>query len=212
MKATYLELELHSLIMAGDDLALAKLYDHHGESIFTALCRWYPKIAQKDKAFLLEAVNEAFWGYYKNPQTFDPDKNTLQRFLEIAAERDLINLLQREKRYFEKSNLPEDVELEEKFWNSIKRDTQATDGRIIEREIMHLIDKELSTHFLNETDITLAKMVFQGIRETDAFVEVLQIQGLKKEEQRREVKRHKDRIIKVIERNQIKSKLKSLLQ
>lgn len=212
MIANDVGLELHSLVKGRDDLAFAKLYDYYGAAIATALQRWYPKIARNDDAFVLEAVNEAFLGYYKNPETFDPNKNTLQRFLEIAAERDLINILEREKKHAGKENLPENVELEEKFWNSIKRNTQSTDEGVIEQETMDLIDKELSSHFFCDSDIILVKMILQGVRETDAFSEVLQIQELSKEEQKKEVKRTKDRIIKVMERNQVVLKIKNLLQ
>lgn len=203
---------LHQLIMAGDDLALAKLYDQYGESIIFSLRSWYPKVAQKDLAHILEAVNEAFWGYFKNPGTFEPHKGTLKRFLEVAAERDLINLLQKENRHNGKIALPEDVELEEKLWNSITEDTQPADEGLIRQEIMELIDNELNNYFPTASDTLVAKMILQGVRETVAFAEVLQIGELGPEEQRKEVKKIKDRIIKVIERNQIVSKLKNLLK
>jgi RNA polymerase sigma-70 factor (ECF subfamily) len=201
-------LELHLLIKVGNDLALAKLYDCYGGDIVSALRRWYPNLAKDDNDYFLEAVNEAFFGYYKNPYTFDPGKSTLKRFLEVAAERDLLNILEREKRHTGKENLPEDVELEEIFWNTIKRDTQSIDEKIIARETMDWIHKELANHFPLETDLVLAKMILQGVRETDAFAEALQIEKLQREEQKKEVKRHKDRIIKVMERNQVVLKIK----
>lgn len=203
---------LHELIMAGDDLALLKLYDQYGDSIVLSLRSWYPNVAQKDLTHILEAVNEAFLGYYKNPSTFDPNKGNIKRFLEIAAERDLINLLQKEKKHNGKINLPEDVELEEKLWNSITEDTQPADVGLIMQEMMDIVDSELSNYFSTDSDILVAKMILQGIRETWSFAEALQIVELEPEEQRREVKKAKDRINKVIERNKVVSKLKNLLK
>jgi hypothetical protein len=212
MKANDKELELHSLIQISDDIALAKLYDLYGESIVKSLKRWFQKVASIDEALIFEAVNEAFFGYYRNPGTFDPNQNSLHRFLEIAADRDLKNILQREKKHSNKQSLPEDVELEDKFWNNIRKDRQSTDEELIWNQSLELVDKELANYFTNEVDISLAKMVLSEKRETEAFSKVLQIQNLSIAEQRKEVKRNKDRVKKVLERNQVPLKLKSLLQ
>src|SRR5580698_11502086 len=106
MKATENELELHNSIKEKDDLALSQLFELKGEEIILSLTRWYPRVAAKDKALITEAVNEAFWGYYKNPYSFDPKLYTLQRFLEIAADRDLKNILIREKKHSNKKDMP----------------------------------------------------------------------------------------------------------
>lgn len=211
-KAKNRELELHNSILGGDDLALSKLYDLYSETVIGLLKSWYPKAAKMDEAFFYEAINEAFLGYFKNPQTYDPERNTLQRFLEIAAERDLINILVREKKHLETKKAPEDVELEEKFWNSITKETKTADGSLLFEEAMGILNRELSTHFDNELDIKLAKLVISGERETTAFSVVLEIESLNIDKQREEVKRHKDRIKKVLERNEVEVKLKALLQ
>ena len=212
MKATDKELQLHLLIKENNDLALTKLYDLFGEPIVRCLKKWFRKIAVTDEALIMEAVNEAFWGYYKNPQTFDPNQNSLQRFLEIAADRDMRNILKREEKFLTKRQLPESVELEEIFWNGVKRDNQSADENLIRQQSFELVDKELSIHFTNEVDLLLAKMILLEERDTKVFSDVLKIQGLPMDEQRREIKRNKDRIKKVLERNQVQSKLKSLLQ
>ena len=77
-KATDQERDLHSLIIEGDDLALSKLYELHGDSVIRSLKLWYKGI--KDEALIFQAVNEAFLGYYKNPKTYNPELNSLQRF------------------------------------------------------------------------------------------------------------------------------------
>lgn len=209
--ATDIELKFHSSVMAKDDLALAKLYDLYSEHIIKCLKNWYPKHANQDEALILEAVNEAFFGYYKNPQTFNPQINTLVRFLEIAADRDIINILNREKKVAQKQNLPEDVELEEKFWNSVKKDVNTTDGQLIHDQSLAIIDKELAIHFNTEMDVKLAKLVLAGERETAPYSEVLNINELSIEKQRKEVKKHKDRIKIALKRNKIESKLKNQL-
>lgn len=211
-KATPKEKLLISEMLGGDDLALSKLYTVHGDSIITSLKSWYPKVAQKDEALILEAVNEAFSGFFNNPATFNPEISSLKRFLEVAADRDLKNILNREKKHSLKKDLPEDVELHEKLWNSTVSNSGSTDSGMIHKELIEITDNELAHHFKTDRDISLAKLVLQKARETEVYAEVLGIQNLSIDNQRDEVKRHKDRIKKVLERNQVEQKINKLIQ
>ena len=212
MKASKVELELHALVTNGDRLALTKLYDLCGERIINLLGARYPGVARQDDAQLYDAVNQAFFGYHRNPSTFDPERNTLQRFLEIAAERDLQNILEKEARHGKKKNLPGDVELEEKFWNSIVNEQQEPENQLIAKETIALIDSELAVHFESSEDRVMASMIISGERETKAYAAVLQINELTVEEQKNEVKRAKDRIKKVLERKEVEDKIKRFLK
>ncbi|WDF54336.1 hypothetical protein [Mucilaginibacter sp. KACC 22063] len=212
MKASKIELDLHILVSNGDSLALTKLYDLCGDHIINLLSARYPGVAKQDDAQLYDAVNQAFFGYHRNPGTFDPEKSTLQRFLEIAAERDLKNILEKEARHGKKKNLPDDVELEEKFWNSIVKEQQQPENLLIKKETINLIDLELANHFDSTTDRVLASMIIAGERETRAYAAVLQISELTAAEQQDEVKRVKDRIKKVLERKDVEDKIKQFLK
>ncbi len=211
-KASKEEIDLHKDIMTGDGLALSMLYDIYGEKIISSLKSWYPKIAAKDDTYILEAVNEAFWGYFKNPSTYDINKSTLQRFLEIAADRDLKNILKKEKKFEKKQDLPESVELEERLWNSITENDSQTDAPLIEAELSEDVNKLLSDYFRNEQDISLARLVLNGERRMEIFSEILNLKRKTIDEQRSEVKRHKDRIKKVLDRHEVEEKIKSLLR
>ncbi|MFL5788099.1 MAG: hypothetical protein ACJ748_08600 [Flavisolibacter sp.] len=211
MKASEKELEQHSLIIAKNDLALSKLFDDLGEQIVSALKNWYVKVANMDEGLILEAVNEAFWGYYKNPETFNPNLNTLHRFLEIVAERDLKNILEREKKHLNKKNVPENVELADSFWNRIKRDNQSTDGNLLQQEALKEIDTELSKHFKTERDRAIAKYILSGERKTEVFSKLLNMETLDLVEQKKQVKKHKDRIKAILDRHGIEEKIKQIL-
>lgn len=208
-KASDKEMELHQLILMENDLALSKLYTLYGYAIIDKLRKLYSK---SDLGYIEEAVNEGLFGYFKNPITFDPEKNTLLRFLEIASERDLINILEKEKKHTKKKIALPDVELEESFWNSIVKEQKTSDGQLIHNESIEMVNKELALHFDNERDLKLAKLVLTGEREIAIFSTVLEIEVLTIEEQRKEVKKHKDRIKKVLDRNEVEFKLKNLLQ
>ncbi|HLG40901.1 MAG TPA: hypothetical protein VI461_14575 [Chitinophagaceae bacterium] len=202
--------ELHQLILKQDDIALSKLFDLYSESIARKLKGWYRKVAKMDVALIYEAVSEAFLGYFHNPLTFNPNISSLHRFLEVAAERDLKNILVRENKHMEAQKAPNDVELHELFWNSISTDIKKPDEKLVFSEAMELVEKELATYFETETDIRLAKLVIAGERETEIYSAVLEIEELDIEEQRAEVKRNKDRIKKVLKRNGVEEKLKQI--
>jgi RNA polymerase sigma-70 factor (ECF subfamily) len=212
MKATPKELELHYAVKKGDDIALSRLYELLGNAVFRTVRYKFYSIARKDEALIEEAVNEAFYGYYKNPHTFDPRQCTLLDFLKNAAKRDLLNILQREKKHANRKDLPEDVELEEKFWNSIIESYDSTDSTMITDEMMNTVQQLLEHYFTGEKDIRLAKIVLSQDVKTEHSSEILEIEQLNIIDQRKQVKTHKDRINKVLERNDIKNKIKRLLQ
>lgn len=205
-------LTLHHLVQSGDTLALAKLYDEYGENIINVLRIDFKDLAKQDDSYLFEAVNQAFMGYYSNPHTFDPNQKTLKNFLILAAKRDLQNIIEKNKKYSGKLKPLTDVEVEKNIWNRIEENTHLPDAEIIQSESISLVNKELSNYFKNECDLEIAKMILRGERETETYAAVLQIETLEKGKQQEEVKRHKDRIKKTLDRNQVELKLKKLLR
>ena len=208
--ATIQELELHNLIVSGSDIALSKLYDLYGEMVVKYLKRNFNKIARTDDSPIFEAVSQTFLDYFRNPTGYNPAIIPLQKYLEMAAKRDLLNLLQRDKKHSNKKELPSDVELQEKFWNNTIGTTETTDGEIIQTEIMNGIDQELAKHFDSDEDILMAKLILAKERKTEVFAEILGIENTDPDSQKSEVKKHKDRIKKVIERNDLEQRIKAL--
>lgn len=206
------EIEIHRQILAGNDLALSKLYDLYGESIVLKLKSWYRGQRKMDDALFYESVNEAFFGYYNNPMTFDPNQNTLHRFLEIASERDLINLLAKNNNRTQgKEKLLDDVELQNNFGNRNVRVADNPEFQIIFVEFVAEVNKELSNHFSNEKDIEIAKLILAKVRETEKYSAILEISELTNEAQQSEVKKNKDRIKLVIERKGIEEKIRKMI-
>lgn len=212
MKATANELELHSAILEQKDIALSKLYNSYGPKLVRILKYKYANAFRRDETLIYEAVNEAFQGYYRNPLTFCPERNSLFNFLLVAADRDLINIFQREKKHSNRKNVPEDVELEEHFWNTIIKPSDSTDDTIQIKETLTAVQNLLERFFPNDKDVTLAWMVLASERDTETYSEVLKLEKLTMHEQRHEVKKHKDRIKKVLERNDVGKRIKSFIQ
>lgn len=207
------DLQLHEAIRAKKPVALSRLFDIYGHDVIKALKSWYPKHARIDEQLIIGAVNEAFWGYYRNPNTYAPKKSSIKRFLEVAAERDLLNILRKEGKLLDnKEALPENVELEQIFWNRVTKEGNSPEDNLIFLEGLEAINKELEQHFDNPRDIELAKLILAKEREMEKYSHVLELVNLPVNDQRNEVKRHKDRIKKVLERNQVENALKKLIR
>jgi len=208
-----LELELHFAIKGKSEIALSKLHSTFGLDIVRILKSKYQSAARRDEALIFEAVNDALLGYFLNPDTFNPDKYKLSTFLLVAADRDLQNILNRKiNRQTGRKDLPEDVELEEKFWNSIIKAEGSADDTIQIDETMKAIQNLLESVFQNELDVTLAWMILGNERETEAYIELLEIESLTTSEQQNEVNKIKDRIKKVFTRHDLFNKIKGLLR
>ena len=212
MKASLIELGLHKSVQEKNDTALSRLNYMYGDQIVRILKYKFQTAATRDEAYIMEAVNEALFGYYKNPNAFNPEKLTLLSFLIVAAKRDLLNILQKEKKHLNRKNLPEDVELQEKFWNSVMEGQSSPDDTIQYDEKMTTIQNLLEGLFENKRDVILAEMIIGADRETELYIEVLEITELTVDEQRIEVKKNKDRIKQVLKRNDVENKIKNLLR
>jgi hypothetical protein len=212
MKAAPEEMELHIAVLNGEDIALSKLYDNYSMKITRELESRFQSTAKKDNDFISRAVNDTFLSYYFKPGSFNPEKNTLFGFLKFSAIRDLLNILDREKKHLLGKNLIEDVELWKTNGNSILKSYSSADATILSDEIMTITQNVLKEHFHSEKDIAIAILVLSEIRETEYYSEELEISDLTLPEQRIEVKKHKDRVKKVIERNDIVNKIKNLLK
>lgn len=212
MKVTPRELELHLAIKGKSDIALSRLYEMHGVQIVRILKSKYHSTAKRDEALIFDAVNEAFLGYFNNSGTFNPEKYKLFTFLLVAADRDLQNLLVKERKHLNRKDLPEDVELQEIFWNSIMKAHSSADDTIHIDETMTAIQKILENLFSTDQDVELAWMVLANVRETEPYSEILGIEMLEISEQQAEVKKIKDRIKIVLKRNDVENKIKSLIR
>lgn len=137
--------------------------------------------------FLSDATEDAILEYGKNPERFDPARGVpLDRFVQLAATRNLANLLQadarrrkRDARYLDlqpvSTNLTKDLHAGEE------------DGK----------NRQKWLSIVNRGPERRALITWlEGERRTDALAAILEISHLPQREQRREVKRFKDRILK----------------
>ncbi|MEI2740568.1 MAG: hypothetical protein V9F01_17475 [Chitinophagaceae bacterium] len=96
-QATPDEIELHKLIQSGDDLAFAKSCDKYLEATVKKVQHFNWQIYLSDSSIITEVVIDSFYGYLYNPDKYNPEKQTLERFLVIDAEGDLKNVWAKRK-------------------------------------------------------------------------------------------------------------------
>lgn len=187
------EREIHERLLAEDVTAPAELAEALLEPLLQWLSKKYPKLSDPD--LLYDAVTDALISYIKHPAQFDPTRRSLMGFLVMAAEGDLRNALAKEKRRRQRETSLEVVELGVAGGNiGVEVGNSETES---EREKLR---QALPRIFEDPKDLAIVELIISGERTTAAFVEVLQLRHLPVEQQRREVKRHKDRLKKRLER------------
>lgn len=203
-QATPDEIELHKLIQSGDDLAFAKLCDKYLEPTINEVRNFNWQIHLSDSCLITEVVIDSFYGYLDNPDKFNPEKQTLEKFLIIDAEGDLKNAWAKKKRYQQKFEvIKNEVEFDEQFGNSVRgkvRNLNTPSQIMIDKEADEILNTELKKHFDSDRDIEMAYLILAKERDTSAYAEILEITHLNFVEQQQEVKRNKDRIKKVLDR------------
>jgi len=189
--------EIHERLLADDatapaELAEVVLKEPVLQLLIQRLRRDFPKLNDPD--LLYDSIISALMNYLKRPVQFDSTKRSFIGFLAMAARGDLLNAL-RQKRHWKKEIPLEDVELLSEAGNSwIGEETcqEGVDSQKMRGEVYKL--------FPELRDLEILKLIMAGERKTEAFAKVLEIESKSPEEQRREVKRHKDRIQKRLER------------
>jgi DNA-directed RNA polymerase specialized sigma24 family protein len=172
--------EIHERLLIEDVTASAELVEALSEPLLYHLTKKYPKLRDPDS--LYDAVTDALMSYIKRPAQFDPTKRSLIGFLGMAAEGDLLNALAKEKRRRQKGISLEDVELEIVVGNSeVEKGNSETEP---ERDDLR---QALPRIFKDPKDLVMVELMISGERTTESFVEVLELQHLPVDQQRREV-------------------------
>lgn len=189
--------EIHERLLADDatapaELAEVVLKEPVLQLLIQRLRRDLPKLNDPD--LLYDSIISALMNYLKRPVQFDPTKRSFIGFLAMAARGDLLNAL-RQRRHWKKEISLEDVELLSEAGNNRVGEETCQEG--VDSQKMW---EEVYKLFPELRDLEILKLIMAGERKTEAFAKVLEIESKSPEEQRREVKRHKDRIQKRLER------------
>ena len=189
--------EIHARLLAEDvtapaELAEAVLEEPVKQLLIQRLRRYFQNLKEPD--LLYDSIIDALMNYIKRPSQFDPTKRSFLGFLVMAARMDLLNAL-KQKRHLKKEISIEDVEIL----------SRAGNYRVEEESLPERLDSqrtwgEVGKLFSGLRDLEILKLIMAGEKKTEIFAKVLEIENRSPEEQRKEVKRHKDRIQKRLER------------
>jgi RNA polymerase sigma-70 factor (ECF subfamily) len=195
---------LHEQLLAGDPTAPARVADALFAPLVERLRRAYPRV---DLDLVTTAATDAWLSYVRKPGNFDPTKGkTLLGYLKMAAAGDLLNALDRLKRQrkgVQSLDEMQSVAVEEVLWNKLQTVEEDPLTKLEDREAREqaeAIHGRLDELFPDTTDRQLVELMLANERKTGSYARILGLQHLPKQEQQREVKRHKDRITKRLRR------------
>lgn len=140
--------------------------------------------------------------YHDAPEKYDPEKLTLFAYLRMAARHDLLNALDRNNRQRRplldidepavQAQLIVETDLEP---DPFQLEHWLDNGDTGKQTMLRQFEAELNT-----TDRQLFLLMLNGVRETEPYAEIMELASQPIAEQRREVKRAKDRLTKKLTR------------
>jgi DNA-directed RNA polymerase specialized sigma24 family protein len=136
--------------------------------------------------------------YHSAPEKYDPEKLTLFAYLRMAARHDLMNAIDRSNRQkrplldIDEPDIQSQLVTESE---SFYLDQWLDNGDSGKQTMLRQFEAELDT-----TDRQLFLLMLNGVRETEPYAEIMQLAAQPLPEQRREVKRAKDRLTKKLTR------------
>lgn len=140
--------------------------------------------------------------YQRRPEQYDPQKLSLLAYLRMAARHDMLNAIDKQTRRQSRLASLEDplVELQVGGRNNIQ-ETFELDEWLQQHTDLSLpeILRRLSSE-LDEVDEQVLLLMLEGVRETERYADVMGLEWADVENQRREVKRAKDRVMKKLQR------------
>jgi DNA-binding CsgD family transcriptional regulator len=197
--------DLYTRLREGDPVAPADLAEAYFQPLINTLARSNPGI---DAHLCYEAAGEAILVLIKNPKSYQPTRGTLDLYLRMSAQGDLRNLLEKERRHRRRRATFEVVELSHQNRNVGQEDSNDP-AVIVERQMDEAVANTLTlppsgTVSFTSQEAEVLALMRQGERRTLEFARVLGISELPAEQQRREVKRVKDRIKRRVERAEVR--------
>lgn len=190
---------LHQRLLAGDVTAPREL----AERVIPLVRRRLGRLERtvEDPDVVRSAIGWVIATYLRHPERFDPGRGGLVGYLAMEARGDVLNeldVLRRRRRHERPVDNP--VELERPGRDNTVEDEmlERVDPVDVPPDVVRAALQALSD--LDDLDRRLLQMMADGVRSTAAFAAVLELSHLPVALQRKEVKRHKDRLTKRLER------------
>jgi RNA polymerase sigma-70 factor (ECF subfamily) len=181
------EVALHERVLAGDPVAPVDVFQGLMDPLAAVLRHDLP--CTEDEAY--DSGVDAVLAYLEEPARYDRNKGRLGTYLmDIAKKRAVDRLRSRQAAERRDDSFAATVELRRANPKELMED------EVEARELWQRVEEAVP----GERDRRVLKLILAGERSTAALGEALGINGLSPFEQRREVKQHRDRLLKVLER------------
>jgi RNA polymerase sigma-70 factor (ECF subfamily) len=181
------ELELHERVLQGDRVASADVFQAFMDPILRILKE--EMSCSPDDA--RDSATDAVFSYLRNPGRYDRHRARLSTYLTQAAK----------KRAMDRHRSTAARLRREQDFASVVEVQARTPKEVLEVSVeAKLAAKLLDDSRLDEREWEFLRLVLQGEGSTRRLAGVLGLDELPEDEMRREVKRHRDRLMKLLER------------
>jgi hypothetical protein len=187
---------LHLALVAGDRTASALL----AELLVPALLSRFANATERaaDPQMIPAAIDGVVFDYLRDPTLYQPARGLdLIGYLAMAVRGDLANALAANARRHAREQAP-DIEVDVEGGNTEEEALERLDP--FDRAPHEVASARAALAALGDRDRHLLELIADGVRATAPYAEALSIGHLPAEDQAREVKRHKDRLKKQLER------------
>ena len=186
--------EIHERLLRADPIAPTDLAVALWKPLIKEMEKRHPRLRKSD--LLRDAASDALISYIKRPAQFEPTKRGLLGFLVMSAEGDLRNALAKTTRRKVREISIEDVEL----LGAGRKESLETPDLEDRLEAQRMRVRVLAL-FEDPKDREAVELLIEGERSTAVFAKVWHLDHLSPKEQASHVKRHKDRIKKMLRRH-----------
>ena len=190
-------------LLTGDPTASSDIAAAYLDPLADWLIRHHPQCDPHDCE---TAAEDAILALIHHPASYRPERLTLEAYLRMAASRDLQNLWHREQRHAQRRANLDVVELSQERGKYL-RDDDANPAAIVERAEDRAQERATAQRWpdavlnsLTPLEVDVFELMRAGERKTEVYARLLGLSDRPPDEQRREVKRAKDRIKKRLAR------------
>jgi len=181
------ETALHERVMAADPIAPADLFAQLTEPLINAI----RQDLRCDAEVARDSAVDALFDYLRSPSAYRPDKGRLCTFLTQAGKHKAIDRIRARSA---------EARRDQEFVSLVELRQSAPNEEMERSAEVQELWRKIEQVVQDDRDRAALALILDGERSTDALAEAFGIHGLTQLERQRAVKRHRDRLMKTLER------------
>lgn len=177
-----------------------RLLEHDPLAYFDVFTMYMERIAKKlegvgyDVDVARDAAIDAVLAYREKPERYDPRKDHLFTYIMGVARHKAVDRWRSVRAQAQRDKKQGDVEL---LLRTPKDQMEKMETYVRVRQLVELLEKG---EILNERDQAILRLFLMGEGSTEEVAKVLRLPPMSKEDRQLEAKRHRDRLMKLLER------------